>query len=63
MRFLGRAPRSQHQNSTQRNIKHLDLVKVRQQKQTVIANSKGNMSLDSFHVGDKVRLQDQKSRR
>ena len=61
MRFLGRAPRSQLPNSTQRNIKHLNLVKVRQQKQTKIANRKGNMSRDSFPIGDRVRLQDQRS--
>ena len=63
MRFLGKAPRSQLQNSTQRNIKHLDLVKVCQEKQTKIANRKGNISRDSFHLGDKVRLQDQRSRK
>ena len=63
MRFLGRAPRSQLPNSTQRNVKHLDLVKVCQEKQTKVANKKGNMSRDSFHLGDRVRLQDQKSRR
>ena len=46
-----------------RNVEHLDLVKVRQQKQTSVALKKGNMSRDVFNMGDKVRLQDQKTKR
>ena len=56
MRFFGRAPSSRLPNSIERNVSHLDLVKERQRKQTVVAQRKGNISRDQFSVGNRVRI-------
>jgi hypothetical protein len=44
-------------------VEHRSLIKARHQKQEKIAKEKGRTSKDSFEIGDKVVLQDPKTKR
>ena len=62
-RFFRRGPRTNLPNSINREVEHRSLIKARHQKQEKIAKEKGRTSKDSFEKGDKVVLQDPKTKR
>ena len=62
-RFFRRGPRTVLPNSIKREVEHRSLIKARHQKQEKISKNKGRTSKDIFKEGDKVVLQNPKTKR
>ena len=62
-RFFRRGPRTPLPNSINREVEHCNLIKAHHQKQEKIAKDNGRTSKDKFEIGDRVVIQNPKTKR